>query len=278
MLNLYLITTNKEFIDFISNKFDIKLALESLLKGEKTVLQAIEFSEKNNTEAILEYLKSDINYDETDQVIVMIDEGQYGKFNFLKETFLTCKLSNLNNLPYKSYHNYSCKEIKKSLKKIRLLKSIIDDGSLGEMARLPLRNFDNEIFRNFIHEASSRYNSAFLDNDFQKLASQLKSMRKPKKRSAHKNKYYIDDQNRHYQLGMERHSKHETGGEHTIVCDFRAKFRFGCKIDKERHFNVSAGDSDNSKLNTTFKHCHGSNEITVKGATHVNMFSNDFIA
>ena len=50
---------------------------------------------------------------------------------------------------------------------------------------------------------------------------------------------------------------------------------FGCRIDDKRHYNVSEGDGDKTRISGEFMDCHDDKHV-VTGVTHINMFSNDF--
>jgi len=276
MVKLIIISSRREFCDFISSMAESLQLMDSLKKlgGGKFITYHMT---SNDIESLIDYIHSSIEYENDDNVAILADDSAFYNLSKLNTSFLLCHIDEINSIKEKQFHNYISKAANKAIKKLNLIKAIVDDGGIGEMARLPTKNFDFEGFREFVREASIRYNSNLSDNDFQKLASDLKMMRKPKKRSDSKEKYYIDDRGRHFSLGDEDHSLHDTK-DHELICDIKAKYRFGCKINSRKHFNVSAGDKDSSRLSTDFHHCHGDEIISVKNKSHVNMFSNDFIS
>lgn len=278
MVKFIIISGRREFCDFISSRADSLQKMDSLNKlGGGEFITYHVTSHNNDTDLLIDFIYSKVEYEHDDNVAIFSDEIAFNKLSKINTSFLLCHLDSVNSIKEKQFHNYISSAANKAVKKLNLIKSIVDDGGIGEMARLPIKNFDVVKFKEFVREASMRYNSTVSDNDFQKLASDLKMMRKPKKRSDSKNKYYIDDKNRHFSLGDEDHSLHDTK-DHETLCDISAKYRFGCKIDSRKHFNVSAGDKDSSKLSTEFYHCHGDDVIKIRNKSHVNMFSNDFIS
>jgi len=278
MIKFVVFSGRREFCDFVSSRADSLKLMDSLdkLGGAEFVTYHVTGSNADS-KSLIEYICSKVDYDTDDTVAIMSDETTFDALKPIKNSLLLCRMEGVFSIKEKQFHNFISSSLNKAVKKMTLIKSIVDDGGLGEMARLPIRNFDFEGFRHFVMEASIRFNSTFSDNDFQKLASDLKLIRKPKKRSEYRDKYYIDEKGRHFSLGSEVHSLHDTKN-HDSLCDISAKYRFGCRIDFTKHFNVSAGEKDISKLSTEFYHCHGDGIITVKDKTHVNMFSNDFIS
>ena len=278
MVKFIIMSGRREFCDFISSRVDSLKLMDSLDKlGGGDFLTYHVTDNNSSTASLIEFIYSKIKYEHDDNVAILSDEFAFSNLSCIKNAFLLCQLDGIFSIKEKQFHNYISSAANKAVKKINLMKSIVDDGGLGEMARLPIKNFSSDRLKDFIREAAIRYNSTVSDNDFQKMASDLKMMRKPKKRSEYRNKYYIDDKGRHFSLGDEIHSSYDTKG-HDYLCDILAKYRFGCKIDSRKHFNVSAGDNDNSKLSTEFHHCHGDEAINIKDRSHVNMFSNDFIS
>lgn len=145
-----------------------------------------------------------------------------------------------------------------------------------ELLRLPLENFRSGALlrlKQVMLTKETNFKEAFESC----IATIRKQHRRPMKRSQDKKKYYVDDHALFFSLGKEIHAKHATGAPHQIICDLNARFRFGCAIDPVKHFNVAYEKSSVNLISCTLKNCHGELEI-VKKRTHINVFSNDYIA
>ena len=86
----------------------------------------------------------------------------------------------------------------------------------------------------------------------------------------------MDDRQRFFKYGHERHSRLATGENHQPYCELTGNLRFGWKIDSERHYNVSETEKDETSIEGTFADCHSSSHDVKDRPTHLNMFSNDF--
>ena len=142
----------------------------------------------------------------------------------------------------------------------------------AKILSLPLRNFHAPELLELAN--SVRGASSELGNDIQSGLSQLKKRLRPRRRSRSKTLYVVDDKKRFFVFGHERHSLPETGADHLPSCALNAQFRFGCRIDSERHFNVSETEGDNTTIKGIFRNCHDV-ENDESRTTHLNMFSND---
>lgn len=79
-----------------------------------------------------------------------------------------------------------------------------------------------------------------------------------------------------FEFGHERHAKPSTGGDHDLLCDLKANFRFGCRIDYQRHYNASL--ENNRAIDDYFYDCHNEIKLLIRNKTHLNIFSNDYIS
>lgn len=154
--------------------------------------------------------------------------------------------------------------------------SQIQDGNRYHAASLPIRNFDADEFRELIDVCRGRSLDKTFPNDLDSRLNRLMRLRGPKRRSSYPHIYFQDSCERYFRFGHEVHSRYETGGAHEVVCAVNGRYRFGGALDQERHFNVTVGDSDRkTPISCSLPNCHGE-VVTVKGRTHINMFSNDF--
>lgn len=142
----------------------------------------------------------------------------------------------------------------------------------AKVLSLPLRNFHAPELLELANAV--RGVSSELGNDIQSGLSQLKKRLRPRRKSRSKTLYLVDDSKRFFVFGHERHSIPETGGDHLPSCALNAQFRFGCRIDGERHYNVSETEGDNTVIKGIFRNCHDVEKDETR-PTHLNMFSND---
>ncbi|MCA8464333.1 hypothetical protein [Burkholderia cepacia] len=150
------------------------------------------------------------------------------------------------------------------------------DGSRGQAASLPLKNFDSDEFRDLVMVCRVRSLEKTFRNDLDARVNKLMKLRGPKRRSSYPHIYFRDSAGRYFQFGHEVHSRYETGEGHNAMCVVNGRYRFGGSLDQERHFNVTIGDSDKKKLITcNLPNCHHE-IVSVKDRSHINMFSNDF--
>jgi hypothetical protein len=156
-----------------------------------------------------------------------------------------------------------------------LLLKIVEDATKYQASALPLKNFSAQEFRALAQVCRERSLARTFQNEIVPSFSKLLKRRGPKRRSKFPHVYFIDDAARYFKYGFERHSRYETGGGHPLKCAINGKFRFGGELDQDRHFNVSAGNSDEDRISCDLPNCHGE-IVAVNSRTHINMFSNDF--
>lgn len=174
-----------------------------------------------------------------------------------------------------NYKNFFHKTLGRALRFLGYLLCKTNDEAYCRLLALPLRNF---------HAAELGYLATLCrDNsssgDFhsavdQKLALLNKRLR-PRRRTNHKQIYAVDDNQRFFVHGKEHHGRFATGEPHRPSCEMAGLFRFGCRIDELRHYNVSEGEGDTTGIEGEFVDCHG-NRHRVKSESHLNMFANDY--
>lgn len=151
----------------------------------------------------------------------------------------------------------------------------LQDSTKFQAAALPLRNF----MADELNELATACRLQTLEGNFpsqiQPPLNRLTARRGPKRRSSYPTRYFKDDREVYFQYGYEHHSRFETGKEHKNSCHINGLFRFGRRLESERHFNVTKGDSDSDRISEVFQNCH-SQDISITNRSHVNMFSNDF--
>lgn len=180
-----------------------------------------------------------------------------------------------SNINKKSYQNYISSKVSRLLKAANYIAEIFKDQAGRTLLSLPLRNFHADEIdllksaaKNSI--ATAEFNAA-LDASLKGLRSRLR----PRKKTANRTIYAVDDRDRFFIYGKELHSRPDTGEGHFSSCIISASFRLGMKIDDRRHFNVSEGEKDETSISGSFLNCHD-NPVNVLKTSHLNMFSNDF--
>lgn len=144
-----------------------------------------------------------------------------------------------------------------------------------ELTRLPLRNFTAPDLAELSQCCREHADADAFGEDFERLISQLKLRVRPRRQSSFSTKYAVDDEKKFFVYGKERHARFATNVPHSGYCELQGIFRFGSKVERERHFNVSTGEGDRTSIAGTFPDCHDQQHPVAK-TTHLNMFCNDF--
>ncbi|MCX5570469.1 hypothetical protein [Kaistia nematophila] len=171
-------------------------------------------------------------------------------------------------------HNLVQTLLAKVLKNFRYYRTRFFDLKYQQLFRLPLKNFMADeigVVRDLCHDmiGSERFG-----RQLDEALAKLRSRQRPKKASSRPERYFVDDDDRHFQLGAETHAKAETSQPpHTKACVLGNRYRFGIAFNGETHFNVSK-DKDES-MSGNYVDCHGAFRPG-GGGKHINMFSNDF--
>lgn len=161
------------------------------------------------------------------------------------------------------------------LRNLGLLLIDLEDATLFQAAILPLLNFDAAELRDLATLCRESTGQGDFHSRSSALIRQLVERRGPRVRSKYPDRYFKDDVEHHFRYGFEEHSRFETGGDHGVICHLNGLFRFGKRLEDQRHFNVTDGDNDGDRITAIFKNCHGQ-RMDIVNRTHVNMFSNDF--
>lgn len=176
----------------------------------------------------------------------------------------------------KSVQNFVQMRVAAGLRNFRRLAAMINRGDDGKLLQLPIRNFIapelREIARLVVEQGADRELAGAVEAQMVRLRKRVR----PRKRSDHKITYAVDDDAKLFRYGHERHGSFARGGQHNAACELQGDFRFGHRIDCERHYNVSTGEGDNTSIAGDFLNCHDEVE-TFASQSHLNMFANDNI-
>ena len=261
---------NTDFhINFIKSNEDHIFKSDITKKFSNTT--KISYFTENDLGKALNFISSNINVIE--RLLVVKDKR-------LDVDFELYKIGFVGEIDYKEAplsKHYLAEQVTKILKNFRYMNGLFSSGDDIELLRLPFLNFNSDflgILPNIIRDKS--FKEEFQEEFNSCLSSIRKIHRKPKRRSGNKRKFFLDNANKYFDLGDERHAHHETGHPHDSYCNLKAHLRFGFKLDARQHFNVSY-DSDNTALiNGSYLNCH-EEDISFRKRVHLNIFTNDFI-
>lgn len=173
-----------------------------------------------------------------------------------------------------SYKNLIVATLTKLIKNLVVLVEAMSSAGSQRALLLPLRNFVapevgamQDLFR--LHTLAPEF-----PTQLGRLVAQLNDRQRPRRQSTYKNEYLVDDQQKLFDYGKERHARLATGKPHNSMCVLTGNFRFGHRISTDRHYNVTREVGALTKISGSFPDCHDA-VIEVSERTHLNMFSND---
>lgn len=176
----------------------------------------------------------------------------------------------------RSLQNFIQAHVAAGLRNFRRIGSMMRRADDGRLLQLPLRNFIAPELRAIATVAMKRGGDRDLAALIEEQMVGLRRRVRPRKRSDFKHTYAVDDDKKFFRYGYERHGSFATGGSHEPLCELRGHFRFGHRVDCERHYNVSTGEGDTTTIQGDFPNCHDETE-TISTRSHLNMFTNDNI-
>lgn len=214
---------------------------------------------------------------ETSEVHVLLADTAHGDVenDIARSCFIT--YVTFPNYPKINYENYFGGVFKRLIFNLTNFLSLINDNANKQVMLLPHRNFKARQLIELIHSCHREANSPEFINIVNSHINELKKRRRPHRKSNYPDQYFADDDEKLFQYGHERHAQIATGEPHTATCKLTGNFRFGKKIEADRHYNVTKESGKGSRIEGQFTSCHNQSE-TISSRTHLNMFSNDYIA
>lgn len=137
---------------------------------------------------------------------------------------------------------------------------------------LPFINFSSDalekLYQNMVYAMADA-------NKFAACINELKKHRKPRRNANSAKKLLLSDHHYFFEYASEKHARVATGEPHNELCVLAGRFRFGCKLEPEQHYNMYKEVGSTTVSPESIKNCHGS-EGRPRAETHVNIFSNDY--
>ena len=277
-LNITLISSDDVLISEFGTKKDALIPKATLGKGAyKNINPSFDMIayKPNFGESLNSYLRRKVDDTSIDNILFLVDESYLYLLDGFNQSFFFYPFS-MDDSTNKSCGNFIAQSVAKLLKAFSIVHNHMNDATGVSLMGLPVRNFKSEELAEIAEICNQWYKINDFSSKLQTSISQLKNRRKPAPRTGKRApKFIIDDNKNLFELGKEEHAQIETGVPHVFFCYAAGHFRFGKRIDARRHYNVSRGGDE--RISGTFSDCHGE-ECVVKPTTHMNMFSNDYIA
>jgi hypothetical protein len=172
-----------------------------------------------------------------------------------------------------SYQNFLSPLCSKALRAFQAYSSRFDNEKYRRLLILPTANFRAEELTALVDIFARGVDQHEFGLKIDTYLGQIRARQKPKYSSGYNDVYLVDDYDRYFKYGPERHGFPDTAcPPHNSECIANSQFRFGRRFDSGRHFNVSV---EQGRISGSFADCHG-NARTVQPTSHLNMFPNDF--
>lgn len=205
--------------------------------------------------------------------MLVVDSSLVAMVGPVMNSFFTAIVEIPDNIS--NCQNFLGQRLSRPLKNFSFLMTEMQAADTEQAAILPIRNFEGNDLRELVRICAKDTGSSGFPQAVTAQLTLLKRRKRPRHRSAYRHTYIVDDAQKHFQYGLEQHSRLGSGPPHNTACVINGNFRFGKRIPSERHFNVSYGDGDTTTISGNFPNCHDE-MCHVKATTHLNMFSNDF--
>lgn len=181
----------------------------------------------------------------------------------------------LANDNIRSFPNFFGVIFNRTLRDYRAFSIKFDDLKFRKLFTLPIRNFRAEELEDLCGICTSSSDAPNFANRLEGALKALRARQQPKRFSDSPEIYLVDQDEKHFRLGHERHARADTAiPPHNNLCILGNNWRFGRKFDNETHYNVSMS-KPTSKMDKDYPDCHGVPRPG-KSRTHLNMFTNDF--
>jgi len=276
-IRIVFVTANAEILEIVEKKknsllpADVRADGFKVFGGEEIFISGYSAQNSNELDQLVTGLEKIICNDPT-SVLLISDGGIPDVSPVLGDIFAV----NLFDPPKygANIQNLIQTLLARVLRNFRYYRTRFLDLKYQQLIRLPLKNFMADeigVVRDLCHNMIGAEN---FGRQLDEVLRKLRSRQRPKKASSRPERYFVDDDDKHFQLGHETHAKAETSQPpHTKACVLGNRCRFGIAFDGKTHFNVSK-DKD-ELMSGNYVDCHGASRPG-GGGNHINMFSNDF--
>lgn len=214
-------------------------------------------------------------YKSSDFLILLVDED-LGNVAMTVEPACFVGRVRFETYPRVNFLNFLTAMFAKLLKVFTLFLPLVRDGAKEQVMLLPFQTFDAQELRDLRNICANALAADFINLVVSRVEA-LRNRRRPHRKSGYPDLYYVDDQERLFDYGLEKHSQIATGAPHTSLCVLLGSARFGRKIPLNRHYNVRKEKGAGTEIEGSFVDCHG-DSYTVSPLSHLNIFANDYRA
>ncbi|GHG73583.1 hypothetical protein GCM10010919_26480 [Alishewanella longhuensis] len=276
-IGLYLISDNLDVISVVQKNRQ-GLVPKSFVQQLGRSGHQVEFQTRvyNPRTAKRDFLNFLYERDTHHAIILLVDKGSLHIAENLSNACFIIPLD-FSLVQQGNYKNFFSRILAQGIKNFFLYKRLVDDGSYQQALLLPLRNFKCSEISNL----TALFRQNILDpnfaNQLNSIVETLRARRRPRRKCSHATMYFVDDEEKLFQYGLEQHAQLATGSPHSLLCKLTGYYRFGSKIDVRRHYNLTKESKSHTSISGLFIDCHEQTH-SVSGNTHLNMFSNDQLA
>lgn len=212
---------------------------------------------------------------DADMVALLVDSANEHLAASLAPACLVGRLS--YDPAVKNYDNFISAQLTKLIKNLASVAELMSSAGNQLPLLLPFRNFAAPEWEQLQEAFRDQGIAGELPQNVGELVKGINKRKRPRKRATSQQTYLVDDDDKLFDYGKERHAQLATGTPHTSMCVLMGNFRFGWRIPTDRHYNVTKEVGALTKIAGGFPDCHGA-MIQVTERTHLNMFSNDYHA
>lgn len=209
---------------------------------------------------------------EVDAIIFLVEMHLLGAIKSIRSACFVAPLS--FETQALNMHNYFGAVFARIFRNFSTILSVMSSSDNEQLMILPIRNFNSASLQQLNYICTAESMEPTLNNELGNCVTELRKKKHPRRNTRDRTLYVVDDDQKYFEYGKERHSKLPTGSPHNSACEINGNFRFGKRIATDRHFNVTKLVGASTKIKGTFPNCHDE-YVDVKETTHLNMFSND---
>jgi hypothetical protein len=214
--------------------------------------------------------------DRVDVLVLLADRALAGIADSVRSTCFVADVE-FAAQPKTNYKNYLAKTFSRLMRNLASLLAAMGDGANEQVMLLPFRNFRAKELAELRRVCAVETLNGDFENCLQRAILALKRRRRPRRGEGANEQHYVDNENKLFRYGHERHARLATGKPHTSRCVLAGNFRFGRRIPTDRHYNVTKEVGAKTEISGTFADCHDA-LYEVQPVSHLNIFSNDYRA